>query len=109
MTQLPGRVKNLKTETGDELKTGSELLSFLVQLFFSCCFNMGIFRKRFLIRISTFAIQVDDDFLYYESQNRVRFSSSHLFIFGSIVYNRAIVYKRQNFLKVGVHVNIIDQ
>ena len=31
------------------------------------------------------------------------------FIFGSIVYNRAIVYKRYNFLKVVVHVIIIDQ
>ena len=30
-------------------------------------------------------------------------------IFGSIVYNRAIVYKRHNFLKVVVHVIIIDQ
>ena len=29
-------------------------------------------------------------------------------IFGSIVYNRAIVYRRQNFLKVAVHVIIID-
>ena len=30
-------------------------------------------------------------------------------ILGSIVYNRAIVYKHQNFLKVVVHVIIIDQ
>ena len=30
-------------------------------------------------------------------------------IFGSIVHNRAIVYKHQNFLKVVVHVIIIDQ
>ena len=30
-----------------------------------------------------------------------------LCIFGSIVYNRVIVYKRQNFLRV--HVIIIDQ
>ena len=29
--------------------------------------------------------------------------------FGSIVYNRAIVYERQNFLKVVVHVIINDQ
>ena len=28
---------------------------------------------------------------------------------GSIVYNRFIIYKRQNFLKVVVHVIIIDQ
>ena len=32
-----------------------------------------------------------------------------LSVFGSIVYNRAIVYKRQNFLTVFVHVIIIDQ
>ena len=31
------------------------------------------------------------------------------FIFGSIVYYRAIVHKRQNFLKVDVNVIIIDQ
>ena len=30
-------------------------------------------------------------------------------LFGSIVYDRATVYKRQNFLKVVVHVIIIDQ
>ena len=30
-------------------------------------------------------------------------------IFGSIGYTRSIVYKRQNFLKVVVHVIIIDQ
>ena len=30
-------------------------------------------------------------------------------VFGPIVYNRAIVHKRQNFLKVVVHVIIIDQ
>ena len=32
----------------------------------------------------------------------------HLFL-GSIVYNRAIGYKGRNFLKVVVHVIIIDQ
>ena len=31
------------------------------------------------------------------------------FFFGSIVYNSAIVYNRQNFLKVAVHMIIIDQ
>ena len=30
-------------------------------------------------------------------------------IFGLIVYNRATVYKRKNFLKVVVHVNSIGQ
>ena len=30
-------------------------------------------------------------------------------IFGSIVYNRAIVYKRQIFLKIVVHVIIIEE
>ena len=30
-------------------------------------------------------------------------------IFGFILYNRAIVYKRQNFLKVVVQVIIMDQ
>ena len=30
-------------------------------------------------------------------------------IIGSIVYNRIIVYNRQSFLKVVVHVIIIDQ
>ena len=30
-------------------------------------------------------------------------------LFGSIVYNRAIVYKRQNFLQIVVHVIITDQ
>ena len=29
--------------------------------------------------------------------------------FGSIVYNRSIVFKRQKFLKVVIHVIIIDQ
>ena len=33
----------------------------------------------------------------------------HYRLFGSIVYNRAIQYKRQDFLKVVVHVIIIDQ
>ena len=31
------------------------------------------------------------------------------YCFGLIAYNRAIVYKPQNFLKVVVHVIIIDQ
>ena len=31
------------------------------------------------------------------------------FFFGSTVYSRAIAYKRQNFIKVVVHMNIIDQ
>ena len=31
------------------------------------------------------------------------------FILGLIVYNQAVVYKLQNFLKVMVHVFIIDQ
>ena len=31
------------------------------------------------------------------------------YMFGSIVYNQVIVYKRQNFLKVVVHMIFIDQ
>ena len=34
---------------------------------------------------------------------------SRTFVLGSSAYNRAIVYKRQNFLKVVVHVIIKDQ
>ena len=37
------------------------------------------------------------------------FSVSFNSVIGSIVYNRAIVYKRQNFIKVVVYVIIIDQ
>ena len=37
--------------------------------------------------------------IFYKNQNVKR----------SIVYNLAIVYKRQNFLKIAVHVIIIDQ
>ena len=33
----------------------------------------------------------------------------HQAIIGSILYNRAIIYKRQNFLKIVIHVIIIDQ
>ena len=32
-----------------------------------------------------------------------------ILVLGSIVYNRAMVYKRQTFLKVVVHMIIIDQ
>ena len=36
-------------------------------------------------------------------------AQSRLNVFGSIVYNRAIIYIHQNFLNVVVHVIIIDQ
>ena len=50
----------------------------------------------------------------HESDLRVKFSVSKTglrspVVFGSIVHNRAIVYKRQHVLKVVVHVIIIDQ
>ena len=43
------------------------------------------------------------------SKSYLQDGSSVAAIFKSIVYNRAIVYKRQNFLIVIVHVMIIDQ
>ena len=32
-----------------------------------------------------------------------------MLLFGSIIYNQGMVYKRQNFFKAVVHVNIVDQ
>ena len=39
-------------------------------------------------------------------EDTISHAATH-FIFGSIVYNRTIVYKLQNFLKEAVHVIII--
>ena len=44
-----------------------------------------------------------------QCENQFGVNVKLLWCFGSIVYSRAIVYKRQNFLKVVVHVIIIDQ
>ena len=45
----------------------------------------------------------------YVSELRVRFRENKTGLFGSIIYNRAILYKRQKFLKLVADVIIIDQ
>ena len=42
-------------------------------------------------------------------QVRERHTHGTVIIFGSMIYNRAIVYKRQNFPKVDVHIEQCNQ